>query len=71
VQYLRGKSPEEAYHVRCDRSTMTQQDIDSGRVIAQIIFEPAASIETIDIHLSMDVGGQVLLSSLGLQETLS
>jgi len=68
---LRGKSPEEAYHVRCDRSTMTQQDIDSGRVIAQIIFEPAASIETIDIHLSMDVGGQVLLSSLGLQETLS
>jgi phage tail sheath protein FI len=31
---LVGKKPEEAFFVRCDRSTMSQEDIDSGRVIA-------------------------------------
>lgn len=33
---LMGTSPEEAYFVRCDRSTMTQQDFDEGRLICEI-----------------------------------
>jgi phage tail sheath protein FI len=33
---LLGTSPSEAYHVRCDRSTMTQNDLDNGRLICII-----------------------------------
>jgi hypothetical protein len=33
---LLGDKPDQAYFVRCDRSTMTQNDLDNGRLIAQI-----------------------------------
>ena len=33
---LLGATPEEAYFVRCDRSTMTQNDLDNGRLICLI-----------------------------------
>jgi phage tail sheath protein FI len=33
---LLGAKPEEAYFVRCDRSTMTQNDLDNGRLICLI-----------------------------------
>ena len=33
---LMGRSPEEAFFVKCDRETMTQNDIDSGRLIVVI-----------------------------------
>ncbi len=33
---LMGTKPEEAFLVKCDRSTMTQADIDAGRVICQV-----------------------------------
>jgi phage tail sheath protein FI len=33
---LMGKEPDEAYFVKCDRSTMTQNDIDNGRLIVLI-----------------------------------
>jgi Bacteriophage tail sheath protein len=33
---LLGTKPEEAYFVRCDRSTMTQNDLDNGRLVALI-----------------------------------
>ena len=31
---LQGLKPEQAYFVRCDRATMTQNDIDNGRLVA-------------------------------------
>ena len=33
---LLGTRPEEAFFVRCDRSTMTQNDLDNGRLICLI-----------------------------------
>jgi len=33
---LMGTRPEEAFFVRCDRSTMTQNDLDSGRLVCLI-----------------------------------
>ncbi len=33
---LLGDKPEEAYFVRCDRSTMTQNDLDNGRLVCLI-----------------------------------
>ena len=34
--HLLGAAPEESYFVRCDRSTMTQNDLDNGRLICLI-----------------------------------
>ncbi len=33
---LLGATPEEAFFVRCDRSTMTQNDLDNGRLICEV-----------------------------------
>ena len=33
---LQGRTPREAFYVRCDRSAMTQDDVDSGRLICEI-----------------------------------
>ncbi len=60
---LRGTTPAEAFQVRCDRSTMTENDIDSGRVIAEVQFTAAATIEQITVVLAMNEGGQVSLVS--------
>jgi phage tail sheath protein FI len=42
---LLGDKPEKAYFVRCDRSTMTQNDLDNGRLIVQIGFAPLRPAE--------------------------
>ena len=42
---LLGKSPEEAYFVRCDRTTMTQGDLDNGRLICLIGVAPTKPAE--------------------------
>ena len=51
---FRGASPAEAYQVRCDRSTMSQNDIDSGRVIAHLQFDAAAPVDTITVALAVN-----------------
>jgi hypothetical protein len=58
---LHGTSPEQAFSVRCDRSTMTQNDLDGGRVVAEIQFDAAAPIEQITVVLALNEGGQVSL----------
>ncbi len=42
---LMGTKPEEAYFVRCDRSTMTQNDIDNGRLICLVGVAPLRPAE--------------------------
>jgi len=37
---LVGTKPEEAFFVRCDRTTMTQDDLDSGRLVVLVGFAP-------------------------------
>ncbi len=61
---FRGASPEQAFKVRCDRSTMSQHDIDNGRVIVEITFDAAYPIETITVTLNMEEGGQISLSAV-------
>lgn len=51
-----GASPAEAFSVRCDRSTMTQNDIDNGRLVAIVSFQAAASIELITVTLTVQAG---------------
>jgi dephospho-CoA kinase len=41
---LLGNAPEQAFFVRCDRSTMTQQDLDQGRLVCMVgvaVLKPA------------------------------
>jgi uncharacterized protein len=42
---LMGTTPEEAFFVRCDRSTMTQDDIDNGRLVCEIGIAPTMPAE--------------------------
>ena len=42
---LLGETPERAFFVRCDRSTMTQNDLDNGRLICQIGLAPLKPAE--------------------------
>ena len=58
---LAGASSSEAFEVRCDRSTMTQADLDAGRVIARVTFNAASPIEQITVVFAMDEGGHVTL----------
>jgi hypothetical protein len=56
---LRGQRPNEAFTVRCDRSLMTQGDLDNGRVICAIEFAPAYSIERLRVELLLGESGSV------------
>jgi phage tail sheath protein FI len=43
--HLFGTKPEEAYFVRCDRTTMTQNDLDNGRLVCLIGVAPLRPAE--------------------------
>ena len=50
---LEGTKPEEAYFVKCDRTTMTQTDIDSGRLIVVIGVAPVKPAEYVIIRIGL------------------
>ena len=54
---LDGASASDAFSVRCDRTTMSQNDLDNGRCIAIVSFLPASLIETITIGLAVETSG--------------
>lgn len=60
-QALRGATPEEAFLVRCDRTTMTQADIDAGRLLVHVQVEIAVAIEAIQVVLALTEGGRASL----------
>lgn len=48
---LMGLKAEEAFFVRCDRTTMTQDDIDNGRLIVQVGIAPVKPAEFVIIRI--------------------
>ncbi|HTX91820.1 MAG TPA: phage tail sheath C-terminal domain-containing protein [Anaerolineales bacterium] len=50
---LEGTKPEEAYFVKCDRTTMTQTDIDSGRLICLVGVAPVKPAEYVIIRIGL------------------
>ena len=54
---LMGKTPEEAFFVKCDRTTMTQNDIDNGRLIVQVGIAPVKPAEFVIFRIGQWVGG--------------
>jgi uncharacterized protein len=63
---FRGSTPAEAFYVRCDHSTMSQNDLDNGRLIAIAQFEAAAPIDTITVSLVVNEGSQGSLLGMGV-----
>jgi hypothetical protein len=54
---LTGNTSEEAFFVKCDRSTMTQNDIDNGRLIVVVGFAPLKPAEFIVIKIQQAKSG--------------
>jgi Phage tail sheath protein FI len=54
---LQGKTKEEAYFVRCDRTTMTQADIDNGKLICLIGIAPVKPAEFVIFRIGQWDGG--------------
>jgi phage tail sheath protein FI len=49
---LQGARPEEAYFVKCDRSTMTQNDLDNGRLVVEIGVATVRPAEFVILRIS-------------------
>ena len=54
---LQGRTKEEAFFVRCDRTTMTQADIDNGRLICLIGIAPVKPAEFVIFRIGQWTGG--------------
>jgi len=50
---LEGAKVEEAYFVKCDRTTMTQTDIDNGRLIVLVAVAPVKPAEFVIIRIGL------------------
>jgi hypothetical protein len=50
---LKGARPDEAFRVRCDEKTTTQDDIDNGRLFCEIDVAPAIPMEFITLRIAV------------------
>jgi len=57
---LMGLTPEEAFFVKCDRTTMTQDDIDNGRLIVLIGVAPVKPAEFVIFRIAQWQGGSAV-----------
>jgi phage tail sheath protein FI len=53
---LTGTTPQEAFFVKCDRTTMTQDDIDNGRLIILIGVAPIKPAEFVIFRIAQQAG---------------
>lgn len=54
---FRGATTNEAFFVRCDRTTMTQHDIDNGRMVCLVGVAPVEPVEYILIEVALTSDG--------------
>lgn len=57
---LRGRTADEAYTVACDRRTMSQSDLDAGRLVCEVRFAPTFAITEITVAMTLIEGGRVV-----------
>jgi len=57
---LMGNTPEEAFFVKCDSSTMTQDDIDNGRLVIIIGIAPVKPAEFVIFRIAQWQGGSAV-----------
>jgi uncharacterized protein len=56
---LMGRTSEQAFYVKCDESTMSQADIDAGRLIVEIGIAPTKPAEFVVVRISQWAGGSL------------
>ena len=54
---LMRRKPEEAFFVRCDRSTMTQNDINNGRLVCLMGVAPVQPVEFVMFRIGQIAAG--------------
>ncbi|MEP7151750.1 MAG: phage tail sheath C-terminal domain-containing protein [Nitrospira sp.] len=54
---LQGQKPEQAFFVKCDRTTMTQSDLDQGRLVMVIGIAPIKPAEFVIFKIGQWAGG--------------
>jgi len=54
---FQGVRPDDAYFVKCDRSTMTQEDIDRGRLVCLVGAAPVRPAEFIILRVTVQTSG--------------
>jgi hypothetical protein len=59
---LQGRTADEAYSVRCDRSTMTEADLENGRLVAEVSFQPLSPVGAIQVAMAVDESLQVAVT---------
>ena len=47
-----GARQDDAYFVRCDRTTMTQDDIQNGRLVVLVGFAPVVPAEFVTVRIA-------------------
>jgi hypothetical protein len=65
---LDGATIQDAFSVRCDQSTMTQNDIDNGRLVALVTFNAASTIELIRVTMALESSATSPLANVALAE---
>jgi hypothetical protein len=60
---LQGATKEQAYFVRCDMTTMTQADIDNGRLIVVVGIAPVKPAEFVIFQIGQWTGGSSVTES--------
>ncbi len=55
---LQGRTPPQAYAVRCGADTMTRTDIEEGRVIIEVAFAPLKPAEFVIIRITQRAAGR-------------
>lgn len=58
---LGGAEAADAFTVRCDRATMTQNDLDGGRAVVRVAFTAARPVVHLAVAFAVDDGGRVAL----------
>jgi phage tail sheath protein FI len=59
---LSGDRPEEAFFVRCDRTTMTQDDLDDGRLVLEVGVAPVRPAEFVLLRIGQWTAGPAPVS---------
>ena len=54
---LVGRTPDDAFFVRCDRTTMTQDDLDNGRLVCLVGVAPVRPAEFIILRIGWKTAG--------------
>lgn len=62
---FRGATTKDAFFVRCDRTTMTRNDLDDGRLVCLVGVSPAEPIEQIVLEIALDATSGVRVEVAG------